>query len=121
MKVLTEVFAHMRGSASLADKLPSDGTPIIVALRDDLVGDVMKQIYDRKSPTVRVLMRRRKGSYSILAFDLANTDAQVDEEIPVSVESEWGMLVEYTCTLENGTSFSLEAISSALTGMLLSV
>lgn len=88
----------------------SEGGPIIVALPDDRVGDVFAQIEAHAQDQVRVIMSHAsRRAFIIATFQRdESTAAPEDEPCPISVDSEYGMLMDLMEM--NGGSLNLEAI-----------
>lgn len=112
------VLARLRTEQPFREWLPTDDTPVLVVLHDDTVGFVLDHVARSardESATAfdaRVVMR---SPDSLIHSTLVTVEGgEVDtDQLPVAVDSEWGMLVEYV-EME-GRAFSLQTVSSGVT------
>lgn len=107
-----------RGVMALLDRnekarewLPPSAQPVIVALKDDLVGDVLDRVTARYGIECDtwVLMRRARHRFHRVRVRSHGDDVSEAPDGPVSRDAEWGMLVDYLDT-QGGRALTVTAV-----------
>lgn len=101
-----------RTKPDFRDWLPTGDSPVVVALTDDTVGDVLKRVqrYQESGTTeVWVIMRSSAKKFHRCAVSPTATedDERAAQDFPVSTESEWGMLLDYVSRQDGKVSMHL--------------
>lgn len=128
MAVMQDVAAMLRTQDTFREWLEC-GSPIVVALPDDSVGEILGHIRKRRNESpdtdhVRVVMRMPRAPFQktrSLRFSCIEarrnleppSDPNDPSILPVSVDSEWSMLVTYL-DQHGGEEVFLKALASTL-------
>lgn len=99
MLATRDFMAMAHRTADFRDWLPHTETPVVVALADDTVGDVLERVrryQDAGTSDVWVVMRSSAKKFHRCAVSpTAAEDLRAAQDFPVSTQSEWGMLMDY--------------------------
>ena len=125
MAAMQDLMSLLRAKPDFREYLAPGEAPVIIALPDDSVGNVLRQMGERSAASgetsYRVIMRlpKHRGEkrrslhwFCVNATGINQSAADDEPVLPVSVDSEWRMLVDYL--MLNPGPTHVQALASVL-------